>query len=68
MTWSRTGFRLTGFFPDGSSDANSNGDDEVDAPLGTYVRTYTVQDNVGNRGHDTRTFNVIDDEAPSSPA
>jgi len=64
MTWSRTGFRLTGFFPDGSSDANSNGDDEVDAPLGTYIRTYTVQDNVGNRGHDTRTFNVIDEEAP----
>jgi len=64
MTWSRTGFRLTGFFPDGSSDANSDASVVDDAPLGTYIRTYTVQDNVGNRGHDTRTFNVIDEEAP----
>jgi hypothetical protein len=62
MTWSRDGFRLSGFANDRP---NSDGSIEVDAPLGTYIRTYTVQDNVGNRGHAKRTFEVIDDEDPT---
>jgi hypothetical protein len=55
LEWSRTDFSLDGYTEGGSISS---------APLGTYIRTYTVQDHVGNQNHWTRTFDIIDLEAP----
>merc|ERR1719506_1955185 len=56
LEWSRTDFSLDGYT--GASSTLPG------APLGTYIRTYTVQDHVGNQNHIIRTFDIIDDESP----
>jgi hypothetical protein len=66
MTWNREGFRLSG--QNGTANyggENSDQSGQDGAPLGTYIRTYTVQDHTGNFGHTVRTFNVLDNQAPT---